>query len=645
MSRRRTSTLLLVLALVLAGVTVIVPVAAAQASLSAVAPQPIASGLDQPTLSALAVARDGSGGLVYSAQSGGIEHVFLSRLADGTFAAPVQLDPSGLAGAGQPVIAAANGGQLLVAFVSQNTLYAAASPGAGQPLSAPVALAGAAADPSISLNASGQGYLAFTQSVAGGTDVDVMVFSSGSWAPASPEAMNATPGDGAGTGTGAPSVVAATDGVGIVAWGEAGHVFSRRLLGSQTSVEVEQDDVPGLDGLPELSSGAPRIASGGDSSYPDIVFSESFGSASDPSTRAMLTRLVAEQTQPAVPVDGITGAGQDATEAAVAMGELGRGVISVVDATASPGSAAGAGPPDGVVATPLAPDGIPATPVQLTPAPDPVDPQAAAAALGSDAAAVAWEQGPAPSQILVADAPDGVSFAPPVAVSSNLGGPVQPDGLGLGGDSRGDVAAAWLQGAPGDITLEAAALLTPPGQPGLAPSRVLARTSQPTLSWRAAAEDWGPVTYAVSVDGGVPTQTTATQITLPAAVSDGTYSWQVSATNAAGQTTVSRAGTLIVDTTAPHLRVVVDGSPRVRAPQRLRVRALDAPNPAEPAARASGVAGLRVLWGDGTSLRRTRIPGQLIHRYLRPGLYRLRVTVTDRVGNATSLTRLIRILP
>ncbi len=300
----------------------------AHAQFTTAAPQSLAGGLAQVTLGGLAVARDGSGGLVYTATTGGVSHVYLARLLGGVFQSPVQLDTGALASATQPVITADNGGQLLVAFISGGNLYAADTLSANQAVSSPTELASGASNPAISMNLSGDGYLAYADTSATGDDVDVQYFDGSTWSPASPEAMNNTAGDVAGTGSGAPSVVAATDGVGIVAWGEGGHIYSRRVWGNQTSVEVEQDDVSSYNGLSELSATSPDISSGGDSTYPDIVFTETFQSGSGTQTRAMLTRLIAENTEPARAIDGVSSAAQNGLQPQVAMSEFGRGLIT-----------------------------------------------------------------------------------------------------------------------------------------------------------------------------------------------------------------------------------------------------------------------------------------------------------------------------
>ena len=55
-----------------------------------------------------------------------------------------------------------------------------------------------------------------------------------------------------------PQVATAGDGVGIVAWGEDGHIFTRRVSGTSPSVVYEQADRPTLDGWRRSSAERPR---------------------------------------------------------------------------------------------------------------------------------------------------------------------------------------------------------------------------------------------------------------------------------------------------------------------------------------------------------------------------------------------------
>jgi hypothetical protein len=567
------------------------------------------------------------------------------------------------------------------------------------------------------MNLYGVGYLAYTDGTSTGDDVDIEYFDGSSWSAASPQAMNNSAGDVAGTGTDAPSVVAASDGVGIVAWGEGGHVYSRRVEGTQTSVEIEQDDISSYAGLSEISATSPDISSGGDSTYPDIVFAETFANGSGTQTRAMLTRLVAEDTEPATPVDGITSHGQNGLQPQVAMSEFGRGLITAVSGnvttttpttttttpatttpttttattttpitsttpgttttatgtgtvttgtqtstgsttstttttttptatvatTPTPGTAA----PYAIAASALANNGVAGNASSADPSPDASDPDAVPATFGQTITALAWDQdsGNGLSQIQLSYAADGVTLETPVVLSSVVGGPIQPaDGLLLSGDSRGDGIAAWVQGTSPSLAIDTAQLYTPEGRPGLNPAKVDANTSQPTLAWNAAAEDWGAVTYGVSLDGNQVGQTTGTSLVL-SSLTDGTYSWGVSAANTVGNVVASNAGTLVVDTFAPRLRLRLTGAPRPKAIQRLTLAYKDPPNPTETGARASGVKSVTVNWGDASKPTTATKLSTQTHSYAKAGVYELTVTVADAAKNTTTLTRTVRVLP
>ncbi|MGH2871403.1 MAG: hypothetical protein ACRDL5_02965, partial [Solirubrobacteraceae bacterium] len=252
------------------------------------------AGID--SLDGLAVARDGTGGLVYLEDLGGVPHVFVSVLSGGRFEAPVQVDP-GLAGASsQPVIAADNGGVLIVAFINSGVLYVSQTTAAGTPVSAPAALFTGAANPAISISNFGKAYLAFTDTADGG-DIRTAFYSIPTHVPWTLEStpLNATPGDGAGLGSGRPSVVAAGDGVGIVAWGEDGHIYTRRVVGTTPSVVDEQADPASFDGWQEVSAADPSIGAGGIDSYATVAFTETLTDGSAPQTIVLDNRLRGSQ--------------------------------------------------------------------------------------------------------------------------------------------------------------------------------------------------------------------------------------------------------------------------------------------------------------------------------------------------------------
>src|SRR5205807_8419648 len=159
-------------------------------------------------------------------------------------------------------------------------------PSASASYTAPSQLASGASNPSIQMSDFGKAYLAFT---AGG-NVRAAHYYAGRWALES-AALNAIPGDGAGSGTGAPSVATAGDGIGTIAWGEGGHIYSRRVWGTSPSIVFERADVDSLSGWSELSVDQPQAAVGGNSSYVDVAFDEVFTNGSQQQSRVLVRRL------------------------------------------------------------------------------------------------------------------------------------------------------------------------------------------------------------------------------------------------------------------------------------------------------------------------------------------------------------------
>src|ERR1700735_860026 len=66
----------------------------------------------------VAMAEDGTGGLVYLKRVGGGAHVFVARYAEGHWLAPVRVDSSNPYAASWPRIGAANGGELVVVWAT-----------------------------------------------------------------------------------------------------------------------------------------------------------------------------------------------------------------------------------------------------------------------------------------------------------------------------------------------------------------------------------------------------------------------------------------------------------------------------------------------------------------------------------------------
>ena len=614
--------------------------AAAQQPVPA-APQVIdgpSADIGSPTGLGISIARDGTGGLVYLKQVGGVPHIFVSTLTGGAFQSPVQVD-QGLGASSQPVIAAGNGGLLLVAFISGGTLYVADRAGGAGALAAPVPLASGASSPAISITNTGKAYLAFTAANgSGGDDVRVAYFNAAAWAVA-PTALSVSGADGAGTGAGQPAVATAGDGVGIVTWGEAGHIFARRTWGTAVSVDTERADGT-LPGCSEVSSDSPVIGTEGNSSFADVAFREvlTCGTGGSQQSRVLMNRLRGSLFLGAVPVDGLTASSQEgATDPQITMGEYGHGWVTS-SRTASYNLFASALGDDGAVwgftgvnsiGEAAAPDGVPAT-----------------AGLFSNL--IAWQQTPGSAgqpEIRMRYAPAGGTLGPELVLSSPAGGPTDADGgLAGAGDVAGDSAVAWLQGTPGAMQIVTAQLYQPPGGFGpTGPPRYQA-LPQPTLVWSQSNEPWGPVTYTVTFDGAQIARTTATSMVVPSALTDGPHTFNVIATNPVGQTFQSRTATVFVDTIPPVAQISVQGSTLLGHAINTFLTYTDPPPPGDPVTDASGVASAVVNWGDTTTSQLHLPWHRSFHTYAAAGTYTITAVVTDRAGNVGRVTATVTIV-
>ncbi len=584
-------------------------------------------------LGGLSIARDGTGGLVFTAAVGGAPHVFVSRLLGGQFGPPTQVDGLLPAPSSQPVIAAGSGGLLLVAFVNAGVLYAAGTASGGAPLGMSASLFAGAANPAISITPGGKAYVAFTAVGAGGHDVRSAYYSAGRWA-LEPTPLDAAAGDDAGVGAGPPAVAAAGDGVAIVAWGESGHIYSRRVWGTAPSAAYQQADPPTIGSWGEVAAAEPSVGSGGDSSYADVAFRETVASASATQTRVLMSRLVAGRYAAAVPADALgTPAGDGAGDPQVLSGEYGRGFVL----SSHNGS-------HQLFALNLLGNGAPGATQGLDSAPNLADPFAAGGTAGLFSSLIAWQVTPAlgPPEIHLRFGTDGGDLGPEQIASDPALGPAEAAaGLAAGGDVAGDAAAAWVQGTGPDTRIVAAQLYQPPGGFSVSARNSYANTSQPQFSWSAAHASWGPVVYRLVVDGMLAGQTTTTSLRPAASLGDGPHSWQVTAINPVGLMSVTAPATVNVDTLAPLVVATLSGRRVAGARLRLRVAITDL-RPGEPPSGSSGIAGRTVGWGDGTV---SAVGSATGHVYARPGLYRLTVTAADRAGNVTRVTRYLRIRP
>jgi hypothetical protein len=585
----------------------------------------------------MSVARDGTGGVVYVKNVGATPRVFVSRLLGGFFGRPQQIDASLPGASSQPVIAAGNGGVLEVGFINTGSLYVVQSLGSTQALSAPGLFSGAASNPSIQMSNFGKAYLAFTVADGAGHDVRAAYFDRSSWAlEAAP--LNVSPGSDAGTGAGAPQVGAAGDGVGIVGWGEGGHVYTRRLRGTSPSVVTERADTA-LPGCTEQSAGSPAIGAQGDSSYVAVAFQEAMTCAGVAQQRVLYNRLHGSAFDGVNAADGVVNGTVDgAIQPRVVSNEYGAGWI--VSTRSGPGDA------NQTYAMALANNAVPRVLSRVDSATSTAAPNVVTGTAGLYSNLIAWQQTPGSAgipEIRTRFSPRS-ALGPEMVLSSPTQGPADAaDGLAASGDVNGDGAVAWVQGSPGARAIIAAQLYQPPGSVSAGKRLVFSRVPNALISWAPVKESWR-LTYAVTVDGLAVGQTTnPTFRTAP--LPDGPHAWQVTAANGAGQSTVSKPATVFVDTIAPVVRFTVTGRRRIDRPLRVLVTDSDLPPIGAASTDASGLAKLTVNWSDHTLLKLGLRDHRSFHTYAHPGRYRVTVTATDKAGNVTRVTKVIRVEP
>ena len=95
----------------------------------------------------LDLARDGTGAVVYVKRDGVVEHVYISRLVDGLWSPPERLDSGFRGPSADPVVAAADGGRLAVAYANGGQLLTMLRPAAAANWGPTVAVGGGRPDP------------------------------------------------------------------------------------------------------------------------------------------------------------------------------------------------------------------------------------------------------------------------------------------------------------------------------------------------------------------------------------------------------------------------------------------------------------------------------------------------------------------
>jgi hypothetical protein len=563
---------------------------------------------DIQSLGDLDVARDGTGALAYVKRVGGIDHVFVSRLVNGVFQAPEQID-AGLGGAGsQPTVAASDGGRLVVAFASGGGVFSAVRPAGAPGFAALQQISTAGSDPDVEMSINGAAYLTWTSN---GDVLAARLERNGVGFNGVPGALDINQAASAGAGAGRPKVAVAADGVATVVWGESGHVYARRIFELRLST-APQDLGDGAD--------SPEIAAEDDSSFAWVTFRQN--------GIAVARRLLGSQFDPPVTI------GPEAADS-VHLAMSGRGVGYAAIGGASTDGAYGAVLKDDLFNAGLVIGGG-----------WNVAPIGAPAVAENGDGLVAFQQGDASGGRSIHARPyDYVpasrAVTPPgedVPLSNPALGPTDAArGLLAGADRAGDIVVAFVQGVGAGSQIVAASFDRAPGSFRANTTSKFRKFARPPLKWSAAFELWGPLTYTVLIDDKPVGQTTSTGITVPGVVRDGLHRWRVVATDRRGQTSATPSRNIRVDATPPKISFRVTGTRKRGRFVKVAAKVSDASG---TTAKASGLKVVRISFGDGSRAIAGR---RAAHRYAHSGKVTVRVTAGDKAGNARTVSRRITI--
>lgn len=609
------------------------------------------------SLGGVAMAPDGTGGLVYTKTVGGVQHVFASRYNGTNWTSPIRVDSELSFAGSQPRIAAAKNGRLLVVWATpvatlvkgevRYGLYSA-SLGPGAEEFSPALLVdpnvgeGVGVDPSIAGTTPGNAIVAYrvvtytfpkppptlnpaVQLRPGDVMAEIRAarLEGGRWSKLPPLNRNLAASMRQPTEANAPQVAIGATGRAVVAWQEpdltgAARVLVRRVTGSTlgpiylaspetfNGKPVTEDATSFSLAVTPLDRARLAVRLEGSASSPQRgprIFLTSFGSNTKPGGGTP----VGPET-----VDG-TGApltppiGPPATSAVDGVGVGGAMYLAF-----SSGSAIRTVSVDDQNKV-REPETVPGPPAQPgTPAVTAVDPE------GGDTVAyeAVGEEG-LPAVAVYQSFPESGSQ------TGLLYGPIGGEVSELeGGDSgAGDALIAFRQGENGQFAIVADRIATAPAAFAVRVPKKWVPPRKATVRWSPPESAVGDLEYSLLVNGRtVRSGLRRLRFTPPAPLLyDGVGRVQVIATDRLGEEVLSRSAKMKVDSQPPRFQVKVRRKSGV-----VRIKLKDPQSGLRPGAT-------RISFGDG---KRARSGASFTHRYKGPGAYRIRLRAEDRVGNA-----------
>jgi hypothetical protein len=600
----------------------------------------------------VAMASDGTGGLVYLKRVAGVAHVFVSRYLEGHWLAPIRVDAEQPFAASWPRIGAADGGELEVVWATpfatehehpvEELLGATLGPGAiafgpGVLIDSNIGT-GTGANPDLAMSSTGQADVVYRVTQGGlrtvilrpgdvGEAVRVAHFDGNRWSLLGAVNRNSGVAMRPPTQANAPQIAVGPTGNGLVVWQEpdisgVARIWARRLFGSSLDY-VLPVTAESLNGVPiGDDADAPSVALSR-LGQAEVAYRQPVGPGSPlPGPRIFLNILPDGES-----ADGSKFAGAAVADSAVSGGasaSIGPPSIDIdekqdmqllYDANGQPRVIDGTD--RGLVGTfALGPPFVGAE-------------QAAASVMNQAGGGIsAWPSVNASRQPGVAVREDFRGGAVQTAlVGGGAGGEVAE--LAIGRSGLGDGLVAFRQGAIGDAAIVAGRATAPAEQFIVSVPNGWVRPSGANVSWLEAVSANGPLTYRVILDGrAVGSPSSAHSLRLGSrSLGTGTHLVQVLATDIDGQATLTPPTPLKVDGQPPTIQVKRNRS------QAVTVRVSDS----GVGVRAKAV---RVSFGDGASAHGR---ARLRHRYRHPGVYTIVAHVSDRLGNSAVVRRLVSI--
>ncbi len=609
----------------------------------------------------VAMAEDGTGGVVYLKRVGGVAHVFVSRYVGGQWLAPIRVDVEQPYAASWPRIGAADDGELVVIWATpfatedekpvDELLSATLGPGGSSfgpaQIVDPDIAEGTGTSPDLAMSATGQADVVYrvvqphpTIALDPSSDVQESVrvahFGGERWTRLG--SVNREPGVSMRppTAANAPQIAINAAGNGIVVWQEpeqpsrVARIWARRVFGTSINYVMP---------VTATSYGGRPISE--DADAPSVAFTflgqaavayrQQAGRSSPlPGPRIFLNVLPNGEAKSGSEFEGPVIA--DSNVPGGKSASIGRPSVDLdekeslrilYDDDGAPRVIDG----DDRGLTEALSLGAPFAGSTIVAAGE----QPSASVMGPEGGGVsAWPSHDARGVPAVAVREDFAGGGEQTGlVGGGAGGAVSE--LSVGRSGLGDGLVAFQQGPLGDAAIVATEVSATPLQFVVDAPKGWIKPSAAKISWEAAPSADGPLSYAVVLDGHVmPVGAGALSYRIsPSLLSSGKHRLALLATDRYGEQTLTQNDNLEIDSQPPSVQVRRSG----RGGGEVAITVSDAYSGVDSAAT-------QISFGDGG---RAKGRARARHRYARPGVYEVVVKVRDRLGVSGTVRRLVKI--